>query len=362
MKRKQFFRRFAAVLLCLALFVPCAMHSLAAEPDSCSIKLSYTPDEQPMEGVTFRAYRVADVDTERVTYHPTETYEGYNVLNASGSWLSRAATLAGYVARDKLTADREGITDENGVSFDDLEPGLYLITGTSAWKNGALYTPTPFLISLPYTEDGYSWEYDISTHAKYSYFVPGSNTVQRHAIKVWEDEDHEDVRPAEVTVDLLQDGEVYATTVLSSDNNWRCDWTELPYDHDYQVVERSAGERYNVSVEQTGITSVITNSYIEDIDEEDDPLIDRPDVSPEPSTEPVEPSSEPADPSGEPDASTEPTDPEELVDIDDEDSATGSLPYTGMLWWPVPVLVIAGFVLLSLGIVRHRRGANEGEK
>lgn len=336
MKKKLFFRRAALALLCLALTAACLPQSArAAEHENCSLQLSYTPGEQPMAGMTFRIYRVADVDTESITYHPTEVYAAYHVLNASGSWLSRAATLAGYVARDDLPADREGSTDADGnVRFDNLPSGLYLITGTPASRDGYRYTPTPFLISLPHTEDGYNWADQVSTHMKYSYTSPGDNPSpeERHVIKVWENEGNEEPHPDQVTVDLLRDGAVYDTVVLSSDSDWRYHWANLPGGSDYQVVERSPGEDYAVSVTQTGITSVITNTYTEDLDDKDPPLIDKPDPDP-----------------GD-------------VEIEDPDPPLINLPQTGLLWWPVPVLAIAGFMLLFLGIVRHRRGAYEEEE
>lgn len=46
---------------------------------------------------------------------------------------------------------------------------------------------------------------------------------------------------------------------------------------------------------------------------------------------------------------------EEEIDIDDEDVPLAPLPQTGQLWWPVPVLVILGLVLIITGmIVSHK--------
>ena len=36
-----------------------------------------------------------------------------------------------------------------------------------------------------------------------------------------------------------------------------------------------------------------------------------------------------------------------------------TLPQTGLLWWPVPVLICAGLLLLLLGLLR-RKGASHG--
>ena len=34
------------------------------------------------------------------------------------------------------------------------------------------------------------------------------------------------------------------------------------------------------------------------------------------------------------------------------------LPYTGQLWWPVPVLLVSGAVLILLGLLQRRRKSN----
>ena len=342
MRKKQIFRRLAAALLCLTLMAPCLLHGAWADgPAQCSLQLSYTPGERPMAGVSFRVYRVADLDTETVSYQPTEPYASYNVLTAPGTWETRAATLAAYVSRDQLPADFEAETDPSGgLHFDALPSGLYLITGSPSYRDGYLYTTKPVLLSLPYlelTEDGYIWTEHVSAYVKYTYSAPGGSTVQRHAIKVWDDEGNEESRPAQVTVDLLQNGTVYATTVLSADNNWRCDWTDLPDGFDYQVAERSPGEDYTVSVSQTGITFVITNTYSEEIPDDKPPLIDKPD-KPGDGDDPGE------------------------TDIGEDGPPLDNLPQTGLLWWPVPLLVIAGGVMLFLGGIQRRRGAYEEEE
>lgn len=342
MTKKQIFRCFAAALLCLTLAAPCLLHSAqGAEIEYCSLQINYAPDDRPMAGVTFRIYRVADIDQETATYDPAGIYASYRVLTAPGSWEARAATLAAYVDRDQLPADKEGETDTDGrLDFGNLPSGLYLITGDSASREGTRYTPMPILLSLPHmelTEDGYIWTDNVSIYAKYTRTTPGDSTVQRRVIKVWEDEGSEDVRPDQVTVDLLQDGAVYDTAVLSAENNWRFDWTGLPSGFNYQVAERSPGEDYAVLVSQTGITFVITNTYGEEILDDNPPLVDQPDLPPDDK------------------------DPEE-IDIEDENPPLADLPQTGQLWWPVPVLAVTGGMMLLLGGVQRRKSAHEEEE
>lgn len=336
MKMKNRARTLAGLLLCVLLLAPCLLSPvLAAPPDTCSLRLLYAPGERPMEGVTFRVYRVASVDTAHVSYHAEEAYDRYHVLNSDGTWLQRAAALANYVSRDQLPADAEATTDAEGLlSFPELRSGLYLITGSARMRDGAVYTPTPFLLSLPNTTDGYTWDYAVETHVKSTYYVPGPDTTQRHALKVWDDAGNEDARPESVTVELLRDGAVYASTVLSAANNWRCDWTDLPNDADWQVVEQDPGDHYEVAIQPDGVSYVITNTYVTDIDDDDPPLIDNPD---------------------------DPDNPGD-VEIDDPQTPLDGLPQTGLLWWPVPLLAMLGLVLIFLGCLRRRKGIPDEEE
>lgn len=360
MKIKRNIRRVTALLLCLLLcgaLLPTALAAELKDVESCSLDLSFVigdDEKQPMENVEFRIFRVADI-TDALTFRRVEPFASYAIT--ATDWLTRAATMAGYVARDKVEPTDRATTDEEGkVLFSGLEKGLYLIVGDSKTMGGYIYTPTPFLLSLPYTEDGYTWEPDVVTYAKYSRRqIPGegdsSNDLSLHALKVWHDEGYEDERPESVTVDLLRDGEVYDSAVLSSDNNWRCDWEKLDEKSTWQLVEREA-EGYSVSIAQNGTTFVVTNTH------DDEPPIEIPDEDTSLGDKPNKP-----DDDWEPPYMEDEPDPEEngLVEIDDEGTATGDLPNTGQLWWPVPLLAILGVAMMLLGFIRRRCSNSEDE-
>lgn len=335
MKIKYISFRLAAILMACVLFLEmaCLPQTVqAAETGNNTLTLTYAPDEMAIEGVTFRLYRVAEVSQEQVSIHPIEPYSGYNVLNGRGDWLSKAATLAAYVARDHLEETAQARTNAAGMfTVTGLEDGMYLIVGESIWRNGYRYTPVPFLLCLPNTTDGHSWDQTVSTYAKFERTVPGDATVQRRVLKVWEDAGNEEVRPESITVDLLADGVVYDTVTLSAGNNWRHHWTGLDAGIQWQVVEREI-PGYTVSAEENGITFILTNTLQDetDITDPDVPLEDKP---------------------------TEDDD----TDIFDEDVPLADLPQTGQLWWPVPLLALAGMILLILGVAQRRRSAWDEE-
>lgn len=322
-----------AVVLALVMFagmVCLPQPAAAAEPGPNSLTLTYAPDEKPMADVTFRLFRVADVSRETVTFRPVAPYDAYHVLDGDGDWLTKASTLSGYVSRDGLEADATAVTDAAGtMTVSGLADGLYLILGETRSRDGYLYSPAPFLLSLPNTPDGHSWDSVVATHVKFTRTVPGDPTVQRRVIKVWNDEGSEAERPDSVTVDLLADGAVYDTVTLNAGNNWRHHWTGLDAKVQWQVVERET-PGYTVTAEETGITCVLTNTPQDDIDDPDIPLDDKP---------------------------TE----DDGTDIGDEDVPLDRLPQTGQLWWPVPIMTVAGLLLVILGVARRRRGAWDGE-
>lgn len=380
--------------LLLALALPCA----AAPAESCSLELTFAPKDLPAGGVTFRVYRVAQVNTNNATFTPVAPYSSYNVLGSTADWLDRAATLESYVLRDKLPATAQAVTDEDGVaSFTGLQSGLYLILGERYQREGFFYTPVSCFLSLPNSYDrGLTWVSQVSARMKFSETPDTSGqTLQRHALKVWHDEGHEDQRPQKVTVDLLRDGEVFDTVDLSAGNNWRCDWTDLDGASEWRLVEREV-ENYIPVVTQEGITFLVTNTYkAKPIPPTPTPTPgggggdDGPDPTPTPTPTPTAtstpaPSGSPA-PSPTPPASTntpnrEDPDPGEedlgdeeiplsdLVndpgdgepdpgeDLGDNEIPLTRLPQTGQLWWPVPLLAVLGLFLILSGLIRRRRG------
>ena len=135
--------------------------------------------------------------------------------------------------------------------------------------------------------------------------MPGGNTIARKVLKIWDDDGNTQNRPEEITVQLLRDGQIYDTVVLSDGNNWRYTWENLDADSKWTVVEKDVDDRYSVKVTLEGITFVVTNTL--------------PDVPPPPPPE-----------------------------------NPPHLPQTGQLWWPVPVLMAAGLALVLFGVLRRK--------
>lgn len=366
MKRRGIGRRLTAWLTAAVLALSCFGGSaLAYETIDTDRKGSLTvyfgQDGSGFSGVGFSVYQIAEVSRD-ARFSLTGAFAEYPVslegLDSSG-WRALAQTLAAYAARDGLEPMETVQTGEDGrARFAGLAAGLYLITGERFQQDHYTYTPEPFVVSLPSQDpENGGWLYDVASACKYEsqYHPPGSgDTVTRKVLKVWRDDGREHLRPEAITVQLLQDGAVYDTVTLNAENNWRHTWTELDGDSSWQVAEAETPAGYRVSVSREGITFVMTNTRRPEGGGSDNPP-----------------------PPDNPPSSDNPPSPEDFPPLDEipEEPVpqglwpwspgagtwqTGTLPQTGVLWWPVPILMCAGLALLLIGWGKRRQDREDG--
>lgn len=322
-------RKLTTVLLVFVLLLALSAQALAAvaiDPSRpVSLTISYLQNENPISGAPFSLYRVADVNAY-TEFTLTGDFTDYPVRVDgldSTEWKALAQTLTGYVQRDRLTPLDSGKTGPDGtLTFPTdtqiLLPGLYLVVGQRFTNGGYIYRTEPFLVCLPNldtTTD--TWQYDVAASPKFTRtsvpVLPPEETDKRKVVKVWSDTGYESERPTEIVIELLKDGTVYETVRLSTKNNWRYNWDKLPkYDKsgnliDWNVVEQTP-DGYTVSVSQESGTFVVTNTNTK---------------------QPEKPSYDP------------------------------TLPNTGALWWPVPVLLAAGLLFIVSGVYSGRKRRHE---
>lgn len=318
------FRRRITVMLALVLLLTCGQTAMAAGEINTqatgSLRVYFGDSGKHFTGAAFSIYRVAEVSAEGTFSHVGyfAQYKDTVVLNGlnSDGWRALAQTLDAYVARDKPTPLRTVQTESDGwAAFSDLAPGLYLVTGEKYVSGRTAYVPETFLACIPgvHPETG-KWIYDVEVSVKFNSTTSPpeeDGTIDRKVLKVWRDDGDPSKRPERIRVQLLRDGRVYDTVTLSEENNWRYTWTGLDDDFTWRVVEAEVPEGYTVSVQREGITFVLTNTYLS-----------------------YTPSDPPSDrPSG---------------------NSENKLPQTGSLWWPVPLLLCGGILLLILGWGRRR--------
>ncbi len=318
--KKRFDKKTVPVLLALLLLATLLpMQAYAAGPidtdADASLTVTYRYGSTVLPGVQFDAYRVADVSFD-TQFTLTGDFRDYPVsvdgLDAAG-WNELAVTLKGYVQADSLTAFATGTTDENGTLRFSGKPGLYLIIGKGIVLGEYSYTCAPFIACLPDMDtENNAWNYDVTANPKAARdkdFDPTEDTaITRKVLKVWEDHGYTDEIPQEIEVTLFCDGEVYDTVSLSKENNWRYTWDTLERGHDWTLTEETV-EGYTVKITQEGQTFVVTNTNRK---------------APATST---------------------PT-------------SGGKLPQTGVLWWPVPILLMLGLVFVGIGLYDRKRKEN----
>ena len=303
----------ASLLVCASgIFVPVfARENIELQRES-SLTVYFGEDGNGFSDVEFLLYRVADL-SEAGVYTLSGDFQTYPVnLNSldSSDWRALAQTLAAYAARDGLQPMQSEKTAKDGYAvFPGLAVGLYLVIGDLYVNGEAVYWPEPMLVSLPGLTEEDEWNYHVRASCKFDSDTSPTESVRRKVLKIWKDDGNEERRPEKISVQLLKDGTVADTVILSQENNWEYTWENLDGSSKWQVVEAETPEGYTVSVAQEGITFVITNTG--------------------PSDTPLPPS---------------------------------KLPQTGMLWWPVPLLVSGGLLFVIIGLFVQRRCGDENEK
>lgn len=296
----------AATLVVLLLFALMPLTVVFAEDTDADfgVTISYRDGDKSLVGAEFKLFFVAYVD-ETGKSTPTSAFEQYFGMIGTDS----AATLEAYILRDNITPIDSGKTDANGIicfptAEKKLERGIYLIIGERHEQNGKFYDAVPFFVGLP----GESNIVGASVKFESTDIPEGEFTVKRKVVKLWDDEGHESERPKEVTVLLLRNDEVYDTVTLNAKNNWRYEWDKLDGNAKWTVVEKEI-DGYTVEITRDGVSFAITNTRADDT----------------PDDKPTKP----------------------------------SLPQTGQLWWPVPVLLCAGLICLVIGFACRRGEYNE---
>lgn len=314
--------RLAAGLLCLALLLSVGTATVHAYTRidtgrETSLTVQFTGDGKGISGASFRLYRVADV-SDAVTFSLSGDFAGAAVdlekMESSGDWADMALTLQGYAGANEITPLKTAATGADGkVTFSGLSVGLYLLVGDTMVVGDYAYAPAASLLMLPTLQDDDSWDYGPTAEVKATKsFVPTQQDVT--VKKVWNDGGYVK-RPTKVTVQLLKDGKVEKTVVLSEGNNWTYIWKDLDSSYmtaegkkvyTYTVNETDMPRKYTVTITQKDSVFTISNYHHSS-----------PDDKTTPGTTP---------------------------------GAKGNtLPQTGMLYWPIPVLTISGLLLIGLG-------------
>lgn len=369
-----------AIVLIALLATPIAALGVIDPNQAVSFSISYRVDGKPLQGVRFSVYQIASMN-EQGSIRLTEPFSTLPVRlpdgNAEEEWRILATTLEGYIQSRQMTPTDVGTTDASGaLSFphkaERLPHGVYLVLGEPRTIGSTVYLPTPSIVMLPgidaLTQD---WTYDIpiepKTEIRNNPVLPEQPVyTMREVIKEWKDDGHQSARPSSITVQLLRNGILYDTVTLSEANQWHYTWEQLDNWASWTLTEQvPAG--YTVTVEQKGITFLVTNTFGNDASNPSQTTGS--DIQQSGSTPPGESSGTPptTDASGASDTPTtsgtpggsevsDPSHPSISVPGDRPQTTPDSpnLPQTGMLWWPVPLFAVVGCLCLMAGVLIAR--------
>lgn len=339
-------------------------------------------------------------------------------LSARG-WRETAATLYNYAVTDNSSPAYSGTVTGGGLKFEGLSRGLYLVSSAEWTAGGYDYTTEAFLICLPNLDESLNWTDDVTVSPKTSKnpsVIDEDDEV--NIVVIWVN-DNETVRPSEVEYTLYRDGEEYDTFTIGSKDNWQSVFESLEPGHVWTITESDLPDGYTITIEKDDETNtiVVTNTYSSKGGDEPENTTEgttseettaqitteaateatTKDETPEITTkktssggrggksyviggeteEPAEKTSQSRDDKPEytpptpsesytPGVDTLPGAPEapaENAPVDETASGSGAapsapietLPQTGQLWLPVPILAFVGIILFMIGYIRQKR-------
>ncbi len=291
-------QKLGAFLAVIMLILPCLVIFSSAFVVDIDRGVTLEIRDIPFGDIKFFAYRIASYDESGILTIDDDFASVDIDLNGTLDHSALSDMLSKKVLADEKDPDAVILSDEYGIALfkeHTLDVGLYLIASEKFKMDGKVYSMSPFTVTLPYKYDG-GTAYNVFASAKFD-ALPTTDTYT--VTKVWNDDGSEDKRPSKIDIVLYCDGEVYDEISLPHNGSWRYEWQDLPSEHTWWVEEKSVTD-YKGTVKQNGTSFVITNTYTGEKPEED-------------------------------------------------------VPATGQLWWPVPVLVCAGLLLISLGVVRRTK-------
>lgn len=308
-------KRVLTLLLGLLVILSVSIPAWAAEnidpSQAGTVEVRFALEEgTDLTGMQFDLYRVAQVQADGGTRLAGDfaSLDMDVPLTPSEGWADAASNAANLVRRNGLTPAYSACLDEKGTArFPEVLPGIYLVLSQEFGK----ITCVPTLAALPMDDGG--WNYNILVKPK------GGETSTEDYLEVlviWDDKGFESQRPGSVLVDLYCDDVLVDTQEITPDMQWQYRWEPMPVwdslgkaasgtgsdvtvegEHSWYVVERGA-DNYEKSYALGGSRRIVITNTIR---------------------KPSPPATE------------------------------DRLPQTGALWWPIPVLVLAGLCLIYLG-------------
>ncbi len=251
---------FMVIAAAMMVFMPLSVQAQEIDTSQDSdITLKYDPDNsKEADGTVFKIYKIADVDKDGniVTTRASITVNTKKIDN------DEAARLAGLLK--DATPTYTATIHDGTATIPDVPVGIYLLVGEEKTVGNKTFTPTPSIFSIP-QQTGGTYSYGpLNVEVKFrSVKVPGTDEkVKYKVIKKWAG-DNENIRPAEITVAIIEGTTQKETVVLNNANNWTYEW-EGNKDIAYKVIEKNIPDGYSVTQTGNTTTFILTNTYKEE--------------------------------------------------------------------------------------------------
>ena len=206
-------------------------------------KVKITAESRPISGSTFKIYYAMNENGELAGGFSDLSVEVGDLSDSTNA--SRlASTLAAYAVTGVAQPVSVAVSDGLGIcTFTGLTKGTYLVTGNSVFIGDLMYTPKPTLISFSEITDP-----TVTAGVKYAIVA-----------SAFEDDNNNEYRPESVTIQLYQNETLYDEEILSAENNWEYTWDNLNPRFDWNVVESVVPDGYTVSLIPDGETFTVIN-------------------------------------------------------------------------------------------------------
>lgn len=330
MSKKQVIAVFFTMLLV------CILPAHALEKGT--IYVDYHGDGVSLPYVNYGLYYLYTMD-EDGDFYPKDAYEDLGDiqdLTDNEAWLSQGQTADNFISINKIQADFTGRTDEMGrAEISDLAQGVYLLKFEKKILDDMAYESEPILLVIPSSFDS-DEEWVQSIVPKVEAYEEAELTFRDIIVlKTWRNDSGLGVRPANLTILLYKDGELFDAVLLNESNSWAHKWEDLDGRAEWALVEETVPDGYTDTLtrESDSDNTIfrLQNSYDyhSQVGGGDSVGVGG-------------------------GASVE----GDGYDTDVE----GDLAQTGALMWPVPVLTICGVLFLTFGFLMRKEKHEETDQ
>lgn len=257
-------KRFFVLLILLILLIQPLTAAAAVTPldpgRKCSLNIHYRKNGNGFPNVQTEIYRIAEASADG-TFDLIAPYSGFPIsihgITSQQEWDTVTTTLLSYIIDRKIPADHVTLSNAQGTaSFTGLQTGLYLVKGSITKNDEGIYIFRDFLIYLPTPQADGSFDYDLEAQPKAGDFIPKTEYTVK---KLWKDSGSS-TRPKSVTVNIYKDGVLQETVTLDKSNNWSHSWSVIGNDGIWSVSEKTVPSGYTVCVCSKDNVFTITNS------------------------------------------------------------------------------------------------------